>query len=115
MTIEEVFYNLYEKYGDKFNWCMIPFTTQGTFVDELRRELREESYIIQDKVYAVAKCDSNDDVLFLICNGSAEGLWRIYHLTYTSNNLPEFPRYEEFMSRNAVGNFIENQFINEFL
>ena len=116
MTIEEIFYNLFEKYGDEFNWRMIPLTeSQGAFIDELKRELGEENDVFQDKVYAVAKCDSNDDVLFLVCNGSVEGLWRIYHLSYTSDNSPGFPRYKEFSSRKAVGDFIENQFINEFL
>lgn len=115
MTIEEVFYKLSEKYGDEFNWRLITLTeSQGNFTDELKRELGEESNIFQNTVYAIAKCDSNDNVLFLISDGSVEGLWRIYHLTYTSNNLPGFPLYNEFTSRNAVGEFIENQFINEF-
>lgn len=116
MTIEEIFYNLFEKYGDEFNWRLIPLIeSQGVFVDELKRELGEENDIFQDRVYAVATCDSNDDVLFLICNGSVEELWRIYHLTYTSNNSQGFPQYKEFLSRKDVGDFIENQFINEFL
>lgn len=116
MTIEEIFDKLFEKHGDEFNWRMIPLAkSQDTFVDELKRELGEENELFHNRVYSVAKCDSNDDVLFLIRNGSAGELWRIYHLTYTSNNSSGFPRYEEFTSVNAVGDFIENRFINEFL
>lgn len=116
MTIEEIFCRLSEKYGKEFNWHMIPFTeSQGFFVEELKRELGEENAIFDHEVYAVAKCDSNDDVLFLIGVGDTEGTWRIYHLTYSSDNSEGYPQYDEFTSRSCVGDFIENHFINEFL
>lgn len=53
---------------------MIPSTqSQGALVDELKRELGEENDLFQDGVYAVAKCDSNDDALFFISHGSENG------------------------------------------
>lgn len=116
MTMEAIICHLVEKYGDEFNWRMIPsMASQGAFVDELKRELGEESDIFHDRIYAVAKCDSADDVLFLIGDGSTEELWRIYHLTYTADNAPGFPRYQEFSNGKAVGDFIEDQFVREFL
>lgn len=116
MTLQEIFDYLFEKHGEEFNWHMISHTKlQDTFVDELKRELGEENDIFCNKIYSLAKCDSNDDVLFLICNDRVGELWRIYHLTYTSDNLSGFPQYEEFTRINDVGEFIENQFINEFL
>ena len=116
MTIEEVIENLFDTYGEEFNWWMIPLTqSRGFFVEELKRELGEENAVFQNQVYAVARCIANDDVLYLICDGSTGGLWRIYHLTYISDNAPGFPHYKEFTSRTAVGEFIEEQFIHKFL
>ena len=62
MTAEEVFCDLGDKYGDDFNWYMIPLTNR-TFVAELRREIGEKHFLYNKPIYAVAKCDSNDDVL----------------------------------------------------
>ena len=116
MTIEEIFCNLYEKYGEEFNWSMVPFTqSKGFFVDELKKELGIDNSLFHKNVFAVAKCDSNDDVLYLIGDGSVEGIWRIYHLTYSTNNSDGFPCYEEFTSRCDVGSYIEKMFVNENL
>ena len=38
MTIEEVFSDLYDKYGEDFNWYMLPLTqADGMFVTELKK------------------------------------------------------------------------------
>ena len=41
MTLEEVFYNLSDEYGEKFNWRLIPLTQsgRGIFIDELKKKL----------------------------------------------------------------------------
>ena len=40
MTIEEVFSDLYDKYGEDFNWYMLPLTqADGMFVTELKNGL----------------------------------------------------------------------------
>ena len=64
MTAEEVFCDLYDKYGEEFNWHMLPFSNK-TFVEELKREIGEKHFLYNEQIYAVAKCDSNDDVLFV--------------------------------------------------
>ena len=45
MTLEEMFCDLYDKYGNDFNWYMIPFTqADGAFVAELNKEIGPVSY-----------------------------------------------------------------------
>ncbi|MGN1119957.1 MAG: hypothetical protein ACI4Q4_06335 [Oscillospiraceae bacterium] len=115
MTIEEIFCKLYEKYGENFNWSMVPLTqARGFYVSELQKELGCDT-IFQNKVYAVAKCNSNDYVLYLIADDSVEGLWRIYHLTYSCDTIDGVPHYEEFASRQDVGFYIEKKYIDEYL
>ncbi len=110
MTIEEIFSRLYEEYGEsKFNWQFISFSNKS-FVNELKKELGDNDAFIMDDVWAVAKCTANDDVLFVNINGP----WRIYHLTYSSNNAEGFPRYIEFADRKEVGEYWQNQIINSF-
>lgn len=112
MTIEEIMYQLDKEYGEDFNWMMIPLTQSGGyFVNELKRELNENDKFLRKKVWAVAKCTSNDDVLFL----SEGNIWRIYHLTYSSNKENGFPQYVEFSSRKLVAEYIQNQFIAKYL
>ena len=47
MTIEEVFSDLYDKYGEDFNWYMLPLTqADGMFVTELKNEIGGRSLLI---------------------------------------------------------------------
>ena len=70
MTIEEVFSDLYDKYGEDFNWCMLPLTqADGMFVTELKNEIGEDHLLYDKRIWAVAKCESNDDVLYVTDNG----------------------------------------------
>ena len=110
MTIEEIMVLFNEEYGDDFNWHLIPFSDHSLEM-ELRKELSVSDDFFKGKVYSVAKCDSNDDVLFL----SEDGCWRIYHLTYTTNNMVGYPKYEEFGSRREAAEYIQEQFKKEFL
>lgn len=50
MTIEEVFSDLYDKYGEDFNWYMLPLTqADGMFVTELKNEIRKiTSYMTKE-------------------------------------------------------------------
>ena len=52
MTAEEVFYDLNQKYGEEFNWRMLPLTDKG-FVEELKKELGQEHSIFEKSIYAV--------------------------------------------------------------
>ncbi|SDB56521.1 hypothetical protein [Butyrivibrio sp. INlla16] len=93
---------LEEKYGDDFNW--------GTDFncDFFQKQLARESDLTPyKKVKALAKCYSNDDVLFLLDNKS----YRIYHLTYSSGE----PRYIEFQNGKDVIEYIEKQYIDEYM
>lgn len=113
MTAEEVFCDLYSKYGEEFNWRMIPLTDKY-FVEELKRELGQEHIIFANSIYAVARSDSNDDVLYLLCGDSRGDVYRIYHLTYSGDNKDGYPRYKEFVGILAVKEYMEEQFANEY-
>ena len=61
MTAEEVFSALYDKYGVDFNWHLLPLLqANGNFVEELKREIGNDHFLYHKKIWAVAKCDSND-------------------------------------------------------
>ena len=47
LTLEEVFYNLSDEYGEKFNWRLIPLTQsgRGIFIDELKKKLVKTIFI----------------------------------------------------------------------
>lgn len=110
MTIEEIIDCLANEYGDEFNWRMLPFSDKY-FVTELRKELKQNDPFLSNPVYAVAKCDSNDDVLYV--GGDASGtkeIWRIYHLTYSVEHENGYPLFQEFDSRKAVAEYIQSQF-----
>ena len=64
MTAEKLFSDLEEKYDDGFHWHLIPLTNEY-FVSELKREIGVNHFLYHTKIWAVAKCDSNDDVLFV--------------------------------------------------
>ena len=89
MTAEEVFCDLGDKYGDDFNWYNKP-------------------------IYAVAKCDSNDDVLFLSADDGKD-VYYIFHLTYSGLNSEGFPKHKKFANLQAVKEYIEREFIAEYL
>ena len=56
MTAEEIFCDLFDKYGEDFNWYMVPLSqSNGAFVEELKREIGEEHFLYHKKVWAVAK------------------------------------------------------------
>ncbi|MDY4669847.1 MAG: hypothetical protein SO415_07635 [Oliverpabstia sp.] len=113
MIVEEVFCDLFDKYGEEFNWYLIPLSkAKETLVEELKRELGKEHILYHKNIFAVAKCESNDDVLYVTNNESGEDIYYIFHLTYSSDNVVGFPRYEEFKDIYAVKNHIENLFID---
>lgn len=50
MTLEEMFCDLYDKYGKDFNWYMIPFTqADGAFVAELNKEIGQDHFLYGKK------------------------------------------------------------------
>ena len=72
------------------------------------KELRKELVISPNSnVKALARSYSNDDVLFLL----DEELYRISPLTYSVGT----PRYIEFSGGKAAVEYIEKQFVEEYL
>ena len=109
MTLEEMFCDLYDKYGNDFNWYMIPFAqADGAFVAELNKEIGQ-------KIWAAAKCESNDDVLYVLRNGMGRDICYLVHLTYSAHNADGFPQYEEFADLFAVKEFIERSYIEDYM
>ena len=108
MTLEEMFCDLYDKYSKDFNWYMIPFTqADGAFAAELKKEIGQDHFLYGKKILAVAKCESNDDVLYVLRNRIGRNIYYLVHLTYSAQNADGFPRYEEFADIFAVKEFIE--------
>lgn len=114
MTAEEVFNNLYKKYGDSFHWHMLPFSEQR-FVAELKREIGSNHFLYDKRIWAVAKCDSNDDVLFVTENEYKEDVYYIFHLTYTDYNAEGYPRSVELNGIKKVKEYIEKSYVADIL
>lgn len=109
MTMEEIITALAEEYSEDFNWSLIPETDY--YITELKKELGADNPLFQNSVRAIAKCESNDDILYVL-NGT---IWRIYHPTYSANNSEEYPKYEEFSSIKAAAEYIHDKFVKEYL
>lgn len=114
MTAEEVFDDLTNKYGEEFNWHMLPFTNKS-FVAELKKEIGETHFLYNERIYAVAKCDSNDDVLFVAGNEDGMDIYYIFHLTYSVNNMVGYPKYIKLIGIQEVREYIEQAFIRDYL
>ena len=54
MTAEEVFCELSDKYGDDFNWHMLPLSNH-TFTAELKKEIGNRHFLYHKQIWAVAK------------------------------------------------------------
>lgn len=109
MTMEEIIIGFEEKYNGDFNWSLIP-ETNNYYITELKKELGADNPLFQHTVCAIAKCESNDDVLYVL-NGD---IWRIYHLTYSANNSEGYPKYKEFSSIKAAAEYIQDRFLKEY-
>ena len=92
-----MFCDLYDKYGKDFNWYLLPLTqADGAFVVELNKEIGQGHFLSGKKIRAVAKCDSNDDVLYVVRSGIGRDIYYMFDLTYSAHNADGFPRYAEF-------------------
>lgn len=111
MTIEEMFYYFDDKYGDEFNWGIIPYKASH-FVEELKKEVGNNDPMFQKDICAVARSYSADDVLFLV--DDEKDTYRIYHLTY-SHKEDKFLRFVEMENIEKVKEFLERQFIDKYL
>ena len=107
MTIEEIIEALTEEHGDDLNWFLLP-ADNTSFAKELKNELSANDQFLSGEIRALAKRESNDDVLFQrTCDSDCS--WRIYHLTYSADNAPGYPKYIEFSDARSVGQYIQEQ------
>ena len=103
MSADKYFAIFEETYGDDFNWMR---TSSDSLVEELKRELGDTCSF--HSVTVLAKCESNDDVLFFI-----DGSYRIYHLTYAAN--VDSPRFLEFHQLSEAMDYIEKDYVENYL
>lgn len=110
LTLEELFYNLSDEYGKNFNWRLIPLTQSGRgfFIDELKKEIGKNHFLYNKRVWAVAKCESGNAVLYLTGNEKGEDTYYVFHLTYSEYNSEGSPDYEELKDIDAVSKYMEN-------
>lgn len=70
--------------------------------------------VFDSSIYAVAKCEANDDVLYVCGHDGQNDIYRIYHLTYT-HNPNDYPKYVELAGIEKVHQYIEKQYIDNYL
>ena len=76
---------------------MIPFSQAGgALVEELKKEIGQEHSLYYKKIRAVAKWESNDDVLYVTGDELGTDIYYIFYLTYSKQNLKGFPKYKRF-------------------
>lgn len=113
MTAEELFSDLYDKYGEKFNWNMIPLSQSNrTFVEQLKKEIGKEHFLYNKRIWAVAKCELNDDVLYVTGNNGKD-LYIILHLTYEEKQDISYPKYELLDNIYEVKEYLIKQYENK--
>ena len=65
MTAEEVFCDLYDKYGKALTWHMIPLSqSNGALVQKLKKEIGNNHFLYNRKIWAVVKCERNWGVTY---------------------------------------------------
>ena len=83
MTLEEMFCDLYDKYGKDFNWYLLPLTqADRAFVVELNKEIGQGHFLSCKKIRAGAKGDSNEDEQYVVRSGKGRDSYYMFHLIY---------------------------------
>ena len=99
-----------------FNWHLLPLIqADRAFVAKLNKEIGQDHFLYGKKIRAVAKCESNDDVLYVLRNGTGKDIYYLVHLTYSTHNVDGFPQYEGFADLFAVKEFIERSYIENYI
>ncbi|MBC8061295.1 MAG: hypothetical protein H7Y18_11590 [Clostridiaceae bacterium] len=105
---EMMFDELLKKYDEDFNWSFIVFTNKY-FIEEAKREIKKGHPLYGETIYSTAKCDSNDDVMYVI---SGER-YVIIHLTYSGNTDISYPHFILFKNLEEALNYIEKRYLQE--
>jgi hypothetical protein len=113
MSVEKLFDDLFNKYGDEFNWMTVPLSN-NSYNKQAEKEIKYGHSLYGRKLIAVAKCESNDDVLYFTEN-NGETLYIILHLTYSENQDTSYPKYILFNNLCEAEKYLEKQYIEEYL
>lgn len=99
MTAKEAFSVLSDRYTDNFNWIMLTLSSENDyFVNELKKETGLRRFLYEKSVIAIAKCESNDNVLYMVEDESEK-----------------FPRYREFADSGSAMSFIEQDLLENYI
>lgn len=109
MTFEESFCNLYDKFGEDFNWTVIS-PANKYYSNEAKNEIKPGHPLYGLEIWSVAKCESKDDVMFVL----EDGRYIILHLTYCENIDPSYPNYISFNYLQDAIEYIEKQYCEEY-
>lgn len=100
---------LIDRYGKDFNWFEMDQLGESfgkSFVKEAYKEISRKHPLYRVKLVALAKCESNDDVLFQ----TDKGQYVIIHLTYTEVNTDQYPRFVMFSTEDEALFYIEQKY-----
>ncbi|PJI09386.1 MULTISPECIES: hypothetical protein [Clostridium] len=107
---EDLFDELARKYSEDFNWSFIPYTNKY-FIEEAKREIKEGHPLYGEIMYSTIKCDSNDDVMYVI----SEERYVIIHLTYSKNIDNSYPHFILLPNVEEALIYIENKYLKEYM
>ena len=110
MTVADTLSDLSSQYGEAFRWYILP-PDQSYYVDELRKEMDAKHPLLQSAIHAIAKCEANDDVLFVCGDSGQQASYVIVHLTWQTNNTAGFPRYESFADVDSLREWLEKDMV----
>ena len=105
--IEVLLKKLQEKHGDEFNWGVVE--DDNYLLDELSSELTSDHPLYGKARKALARCYSQDDVLFLLNDNSYANV----HLTYSKNNIGGCPSHIVFPDLQSAIDNIEEEYLEE--
>lgn len=107
MEIEKCFEELEKKYGEDFCWFRID-PEQNGFVAEAYREITEGHSLYGMKLTCLAKCEANDDVLYI----TEHEQFVVIHLTYSENNAVGYPKYKLLDTHQELKEYLEQSYIS---
>ena len=108
MVINDCFEELESKYGEDFCWFRVK-SENNSFVAEAYREIRQGHLLYGMELTCLAKCEANDDVLFL----TEFGQFVVIHLTYSENNASDYPRYKLLDTHQELKEYLEQDIENK--
>ena len=109
MDFEIKFEQISKKFGEQFNWYYVN-AINDSYMNQANRELSARHCLYNKIVKTLAKCESNDDVLFYL----KDNQFAIVHLTYSSND-DLYTRFEIFNNLNDLFGYIEKKYIQDYL